>query len=224
MGRNESPEKASKRLKQLFKDHPEYKQKMSDRKKEQWQDESYREMQLTARKNSESYQNRHIQQSKTLKQTYIDHPEIKKQISDTLKQTLSENPEIIERQKKSYKENFTAEERSERSRKAVLVSRKNQKAISSIEKKFAKELENRNIYYIQQVPILEKFRVDFLINDDIIIECDGDYWHNLPNIKEKDKIRDEILTKNGFKVFRFWEHEINENVSKCIDSISHIIF
>lgn len=224
MGQNESFEKRSERLKKLFADHPEYRKKMSDKKKEQWQDESYRNNQLIARKNSELYQNKGNQQSKTLKQTYIDHPEIKEQISVTLKQTYKDNPEIIERQKKTYKENFNAEERSNRARKAVLTSRKSQKSPSSIEKKFAQELENHNIDYIQQVSILNKFRVDFLINDDIIVECDGDYWHNLSNIKEKDKIRDEILIKNGFKVFRFWEHEINENVSKCVDSLNHIIF
>ena len=67
--------------------------------------------------------------------------------------------------------------------------------------------------------VLERFKVDFLINDDIIVECDGDYWHNLSNIKEKDKIRDKILTENGYKVFRFWEHEINDNVSNCINRI-----
>lgn len=219
MGRNESFQKASERLKRLFKEHPEYKKKMSDKKKENWQDKTYRENQSIARKNSQLYQDKKYKQKETLKQTYIDKPEIKKQISDTLKKTYLSEPEIIERQKKSYKERFNAEERSNRARKAVLKSRKNQKSPSSIEKKFAKELDRCNIFYIQQFVILERFKVDFLINDDIIVECDGDYWHNLSNIKEKDKIRDKILTENGYKVFRFWEHEINDNVSKCINRI-----
>lgn len=225
MGRNESFEVASKRLKKLFKDHPEYKEKMSKRKTENWQDETYRNSQLVARKNSEQFQNKGTKQGETLKQTYIDNPEIIKQISNTLTQTYINNPEIIEKQKETYKERFNAEERSNRARKAVLTSRKKQGGkSSSIEKKFAQELKNRNIDYTEQVSMLEKFRVDFLINDNIIVECDGDYWHNLPNIIEKDKIRDKLLKEKGFIVYRFWEHEINENVCKCVDSINHIIF
>lgn len=223
MGRNESFEKASKRLKKLFDEHPEYREKMSNKKKENWQDESYRNNQLIARKNSESYQNKGQKQKETLNQTYIDHPEVKDQISKTLKQTYINHPEIIEKQRETYKKNFSTEERSNRARKAVLKSRKSQKSPSSIEKKFAKELENQNILYIQQFVILDKFKVDFLIGDNIIVECDGDYWHNLPNIIEKDKIRDKILIENGFIVFRFWEHEINDNVSNCVNKLNHII-
>ena len=90
---------------------------------------------------------------------------------------------------------------------------------TSIELKLEEEFNKRNIEFMQQVPILNKYRVDFLIEDYIIVEADGDYWHNLPHIKAKDKIRDETMRNNGFVIFRFWEHEINENVSKCVDKI-----
>lgn len=219
MGRNEPFKKASERLKKLFKEHPEYREKMSEKKIKNWQDTSYRENQLIARKNSQLYQNRKHKQKETLKQTYINKPEVKQQISDTLKQTYLSNPEIIERQKETYKKRFNAEERSIRARKAGLKSLKSQKSPSSIEKIIAEELKKHNVDYSQQVVMLERFKVDFLINDDIVIECDGDYWHNLPNIKEKDKIRDELLTKNGFKVFRFWEHEIKKDASKCVEIV-----
>lgn len=49
----------------------------------------------------------------------------------------------------------------------------------------------------------------------IIIQCDGDYWHNYPDGTEKDRKQDKILTENGWKVIRFWEHEINDNIEDC---------
>lgn len=47
---------------------------------------------------------------------------------------------------------------------------------------------------------------DFTIGN-LIIEIDGDYWHN----KEKDKIRDEQLNKLGFNVIRISTKENIEN-------------
>lgn len=90
---------------------------------------------------------------------------------------------------------------------------------TSIELKLENEFKKRDIEFTQQVVILNKYRVDFLIEDFIIIEADGDYWHNLPYIKEKDKKRDKVMIENGFTIFRFWEHEINDDVSKCVDKI-----
>jgi len=121
---------------------------------------------------------------------------------ETLVETYKEHPEL-----------------KEKCRKGGLNSRCLQKSPSSIEIKMAIELEKQDIYFIQQMKILDKYRVDFLIDDNIIVECDGDYWHNLPNIKEKDKIRDENLRNNGFTVLRFWEHEIKKDVSNCINKI-----
>ena len=49
----------------------------------------------------------------------------------------------------------------------------------------------------------------------IIIQCDGDYWHDYPNGLDRDHNQDEILKENGWKVIRFWEHEIN-NIEECL--------
>ena len=42
----------------------------------------------------------------------------------------------------------------------------------------------------------------------MVIECDGDYWHNFPVGKEIDHIRTRELIEQGFKVLRLWENEI----------------
>lgn len=44
---------------------------------------------------------------------------------------------------------------------------------------------------------------------ELIIECDGDYWHKYPKGTDIDHIRTKELIEKGFKVLRLWEHEIN---------------
>ena len=48
----------------------------------------------------------------------------------------------------------------------------------------------------------------FVPSMDLVIECDGDYWHKYPVGTEIDNIRTGELIKKGFKVLRLWEHGI----------------
>lgn len=100
---------------------------------------------------------------------------------------------------------------------------------TSIEIKIENELIKRGIYYQKQVPLCKVARVDFYLPEyRIVIQADGCYWHNCPihgrgeikNCSEKDKCQDSVLTFNGFNVYRFWEHEINESVESCIDKLN----
>lgn len=91
---------------------------------------------------------------------------------------------------------------------------------TSIELKIEVELRKRGINYQKQVPLCKIAIVDFYLPEyRIIIQADGDYWHNLPKRKEKDEKRDRVLTFNGFNVYRFWEHEINDSVKECINKV-----
>ena len=36
--------------------------------------------------------------------------------------------------------------------------------------------------------------------------------------------KDKCLVSHGFKVYRFWEHEINHNVKDCVDIISKELY
>ncbi len=99
--------------------------------------------------------------------------------------------------------------------RSALGKRKNTKPELLIEE----ELKKRNINYKKQVPI-SGFCVDFYLEEyRIIIECDGDYWHNLPGAQENDARKTASWEFQGFKVFRFWEHEINKSAKECIDKI-----
>lgn len=91
---------------------------------------------------------------------------------------------------------------------------------TDIELKIEAELHRRNINYQKQVPLCKIAIVDFYLPEHrIVIQCDGDYWHNLPGRKEKAERQDKVLTFNGFNVYRFWEHEINKSTKDCINKI-----
>lgn len=91
---------------------------------------------------------------------------------------------------------------------------------TSIERATEAELIRRGIPYMKQVPIKEVLTVvDFLLPNKTIVYCDGDYWHNLPHTKARGERQVVQLTALGYRVFRFWEHEINKDISACIDRI-----
>jgi len=48
----------------------------------------------------------------------------------------------------------------------------------------------------------------FIPSFNLIIECDGNYWHNYPLGNPKDIIRNQELREAGYKVLRLWESEI----------------
>ena len=86
------------------------------------------------------------------------------------------------------------------------------------------ELKKRNINYQKQIYLCKIATVDFYLSGyRIVIQCDGDYWHNLPEVKERDERQDKVLIFNGFNVYRFWEHEINDSVEECINQLKPLL-
>lgn len=77
----------------------------------------------------------------------------------------------------------------------------------------------------EQVLIAGKFTVDALIEDrSVVVQWDGDYWHgfrpandNRPLSERQarrvalDRSQDAYMTKAGYTVLRFWEHEVWKN-------------
>lgn len=89
---------------------------------------------------------------------------------------------------------------------------------SNIEKKLAGYLIDHNISFICQF----KYKLgvaDFFIKPNLIIEVDGDYWHNLPKVKERDERQTLFLEGEGYTVLHLWEYEINKEPEKCINRI-----
>ena len=63
----------------------------------------------------------------------------------------------------------------------------------------------------QYMKIPHGYQCDILIPYlNLVIECDGDYWHKYPIGRDIDNIRTKELIEKGFKVLRLWEFEIKE--------------
>ncbi len=75
---------------------------------------------------------------------------------------------------------------------------------------FLKELEIE-FFTHQYMKIEHGYQCDILIpSKNLVIECDGNYWHKYPIGRKIDKIRTLELLEKGFKVLRLWEQEINK--------------
>ncbi|MGX9350169.1 endonuclease domain-containing protein [Shimia sp. W99] len=52
-----------------------------------------------------------------------------------------------------------------------------------------------------QVPVMN-YRLDFLIDDGLIVEVDGAQWHSSPEAVERDAERDKALAAKGYEILR----------------------
>lgn len=97
----------------------------------------------------------------------------------------------------------------------------NPKKRTTIEIAMKSALEKLNISFDEQFKI-GNYLPDFVIHEyKIVIECDGDYWHSLERVKKRDKRKDKYLKSKGWKVIRFSETNINNNLSWCLSILLH---
>lgn len=87
--------------------------------------------------------------------------------------------------------------------------------LSYPEKFFITVLNNNSIKFIPNKPSLSYF-LDFAIEDKMIdLEIDGKQ-HKYPERKVSDAARDEVLTKNGWRVYRIEWNGINTEEGKKV--------
>lgn len=73
---------------------------------------------------------------------------------------------------------------------------------SSLERIVSSLLDGLGIAYLSHVTI-GRYVVDFLVpHRKLVIECDGEYWHSLPGVPEKDERKDRDLSSRGYGVLR----------------------
>ena len=130
---------------------------------------------------------------------------------------------------------FTPEKRSEIMRR---VKGKN----TSVEKKLRQELWRKGVrgWRIYRKDIPGKPDLAFL-RGKIAIFVDGCFWHGCPvcdrcpksgntywdnkisKNKARDKANEERLREGGWKVVRFWEHEVMKDANSCVFIIRDIL-
>ena len=90
---------------------------------------------------------------------------------------------------------------------------------TSIEEAIRLELERRGEEFIEQAEI-GPYQADFLLpRCKKVIECDGSYWHNLPESLVRDRRKDTYLTHLGYQVCRLTEEDIRKSPETCIDTV-----
>jgi very-short-patch-repair endonuclease len=79
-------------------------------------------------------------------------------------------------------------------------------------------LKAQGFHFRRQVP-REGYVVDFAcLKSKLVIEIDGAQHGLDPNL-DRDVLRDAKLMAAGFKVLRFWNSDVNENLESVIETI-----
>ncbi len=188
-----------------------------------------------ARENMEAYNNfvrtplaeekRIKHMSETLKRKYrsgeLEHPRgmLGRKHSEHTKQLMREHNSMRLHPERSYFVKYNSD------------SNNFPKVNTSIERLLREELIARGIEFNANVAMVGT--PDIVINHgvNIAIFCDGCYWHSCPmhhldsrpNATQKDLRVSESLVAMGYKVLRFWEHEINSDLSACVDKIEEVM-
>jgi len=96
----------------------------------------------------------------------------------------------------------------------------NKNGLNKLELKGNSILEDLGIKYTTQVLMFNKFLVDVLVDEKkIIIQWDGEYWHNKPKRKLLDISQDAYLNKCGYKIIRITDKQIKNEINKVYETI-----
>lgn len=90
---------------------------------------------------------------------------------------------------------------------------------------FSVILANENIQFTHQFRI-KNWWVDFFIFPNVIVQIDGVYWHCRYEKGRllSDWLQNQELKKQGFKVIRFWDFEINNDIEKCLKKLKRFTY
>lgn len=94
---------------------------------------------------------------------------------------------------------------------------------SEWERRLFEAMRRRRLDPIPQYPVAGRY-LDFALDPEgrrLDVEVDGRRWHANPdgNRKLADRLRDRALIALGWKVRRFWVHELADNMEVCLDAI-----
>jgi very-short-patch-repair endonuclease len=64
-----------------------------------------------------------------------------------------------------------------------------------------------------------RYRVDLLVEDRLVVECDGRDFHSTPEQQSADRVRDATLKAAGYRVFRLSGSNICKRPYSCAISV-----
>jgi len=81
-------------------------------------------------------------------------------------------------------------------------------------------LTKLGIKFTTHKAIMKFCQTDIFIEPNICIFADGDYWHTaIEKVCNQDKKVNALLPQGGYRVIRFWEHEIKQDTNACLIKI-----
>jgi very-short-patch-repair endonuclease len=152
---------------------------------------------------------------------------VSKKISEAMKLRFSDPEEKrkhglrAKEYMKAYWARLSPEERSARSKKWTEAGHlaSTNISISSIEIAIRNEFVKLGVNFEHQKTI-GRYRVDFFLPEiNLIVECDGRYWHSRPGTPERDASRDSYYKELGFETIRLTEDEINKNARVAAEKV-----
>lgn len=224
----EAREEMSKLKKEYYKNHPEEREKQSKRIKEYYQNPEAIEKFIKRIKRYWKNPKAKKKQSKRAIEYFKNNPKAKEKNNKRMKEYWKnlenrkkqskrttkyfKNPRTREKQSKKRKEYFKnhpkAKERIKERRAKQILPIKDTKIEIKIQD-LLKQLCYDFFTHQHMKEIEHSYQCDILIPAlNLVIECDGDYWHKYPVGREIDHIRTKELIEKGFKVLRLWEREI----------------
>jgi very-short-patch-repair endonuclease len=85
-----------------------------------------------------------------------------------------------------------------------------------------RELKSFGFHFRRQAPV-GAYIVDFVsFRFTLVIEADGGQ-HGMPEGVRSDRVRDEFLRSEGFRILRFWNSEIDQNLDGVMESILSVL-
>jgi very-short-patch-repair endonuclease len=173
----------------------------------------------------------------------MSNPERGKNISKSLKGVPKSEEHIKNIAESANKRWESEEEREKQSHKRMVWMKENdytvkskiEEIIDTILKTLGliEDVDYERQSYVRDIKAYYDFKI---FNNNTYIEVDGDFWHCNPNTKhseplyeaqfknlEKDKIKSKWCENNNFKLIRFWESDINNNIDQIIAQIKEII-
>ena len=81
-----------------------------------------------------------------------------------------------------------------------------------------RRLKPQSFHFRRQTPVMN-FIADFAcLKSKLLVEIDGSH-HGIGLHQSSDMRREELLAAAGFKVLRFWNSEVHENIESVVDTI-----
>lgn len=102
------------------------------------------------------------------------------------------------------------------------------KSLSQPHRRLKEALIARGLGNFTSEYALGRYRLDEAwVTEKLAIEVQGCYWHNCPTCAggksllnvTRDSEKQSYLTKEGWRLFLVWEHEIKDDLNKCVDNV-----